>query len=130
MRNGNVKRKTYSVEQVQALTKRLTALPQKPKSEIVKRDLVAAEVVRLARKEIRTALAKGYSLEEIVNAAKTEGFDLGTPTLKKYLRTPTKPTAKRRTAAEKTAAGTTNAAAEVPTPTAAQRHILPQPGEL
>jgi len=125
-----VKRKTYTVEQVQAFARTLTALPQKPKSAVIKRDLVAADVVRITRKEIRAALTKGYSFEEIVSAAKTEGFDLGTPTLKKYLRTATKPPVKRPAAPGKTSDGTEKDAAAPPSPTAAKRHVLPNAGDL
>lgn len=129
-RGSVVKRKTYTVEQAQAFAQTLAALPQKPKDATMKRDLVAAEVVRITRKEIRAALAKGYSFEEIVSAAKTEGFDLGTPTLKKYLRTATKPPGKRRGAEKKTSDGTNQDAAAPQPPTATKRHVLPPVGDL
>lgn len=48
-------------------------------------NLGAADLVRTIRKEIRTAMNRGYTMEDIVSAAKSMGFDLSTPTLKKYI---------------------------------------------
>lgn len=78
-------KQTYSLEKVRAFGDFLGKLPKKPRKQKTT-DLVAADLVRTLRKEIRGAMARGYTVEEIVQAAKSQGFGLSTPTLKKYLR--------------------------------------------
>ncbi|NNM93697.1 MAG: hypothetical protein HKL92_10180 [Candidatus Eremiobacteraeota bacterium] len=75
----------YSLEKVQTFGDYLGKLPKKSREKKTT-DLGAADLVRTLRKEIRAAMARGYTVEEIVQAAKGQGFDLSTPTLKKYLK--------------------------------------------
>jgi hypothetical protein len=77
-------KRTYTLENVQKLGEHLAKLPPKPRAPKTD-NLGAADLVRTIRKEIRTAMGRGYTMEDIVSAAKSMGFDLSTPTLKKYL---------------------------------------------
>ena len=76
-------RKTYTATDVQTLGEHLRALPKKERIEPTA--LAAADVVRKLRAEIRLAMRRGYTADEIVAAAKAKGVDLTTPTLRKYL---------------------------------------------
>ncbi len=75
----------YTLESVEQFGEYLAKLPRKPRERKTE-NLGAADLVRTIRKEIRTAINNGYSIEEIVQAAQSKGFHLSTPTLKKYLR--------------------------------------------
>lgn len=77
-------KRTYTLDSVQKLGAHLAKLPPKPR-ESKTENLGAADLVRTIRKEIRAAMSRGYTMEDIVSAAKSMGFDLSTPTLKKYI---------------------------------------------
>jgi len=78
-------KRNYTLENVQKFGDYLAKLPPKPRKQKTE-NLGAADLVRTIRKEIRSAMSHGYTIEDIVQAAKSKGFDLSAPTLKKYLR--------------------------------------------
>ena len=77
-------KRTYTLANVKELGEHLAKLPPKPREQKTE-NLGAADLVRTIRKEIRAAMSRGYTMGDIVSAAKSMGFDLSTPTLKKYL---------------------------------------------
>ena len=76
------KQQTFTVADVQRAKATLAALPRKPKAQ--PEHLLMNELVKRMRAEIRAALNRGYSLDDIVTALNAQGFDLKTPTLKRY----------------------------------------------
>lgn len=76
------KQQTFTVADVQRAKATLAALPRKPKAK--PEHLLMNELVKHMRTEIRAALNRGYSLDDIVTALNAQGFDLKTPTLKRY----------------------------------------------
>jgi len=69
-------------ERIEAAKSRLRALPEKPKAP---KTLSIAEAIRQIKNEVRAALKRGYTFDEIAQALKEDGIDVGTPTLKSYL---------------------------------------------
>lgn len=76
------KQQTFTVADVQRAKATLAALPRKPKAK--PEHLLMTELIKHMRAEIRAALNRGYSLDDIVAALNAQGFDLKTPTLKRY----------------------------------------------
>jgi len=69
-------------ERIEAAKSRLRALPEKPKAP---KTLSIAEAIRQIKNEVRAALKRGYTFDEIAQALKEDGIDVGTPTLKSYV---------------------------------------------
>jgi hypothetical protein len=69
-------------ERIEAAKSRLRALPEKPKAS---KALSIAEAIRQIKNEVRAALKRGYTFDEIAQALKEDGIDIGTPTLKSYV---------------------------------------------
>jgi methionine synthase II (cobalamin-independent) len=83
----------YTTEQLATIAAKLRDMPavEKPKQELSKQAAVAV----LAR-EIGLLQKRGYTLVQIAEALRGEGFDIATPTLKNYLQR-TKPASKNAT---------------------------------
>ncbi len=69
-------------ERIEAAKSRLRALPEKPKAP---KAFSIAEAIRQIKNEVRAALKRGYTFDEIAQALKEDGIDVGTPTLKSYV---------------------------------------------
>ncbi len=87
--------RTIEPNVIEAAKKRLRGLPEKPK---VPRALPLSEAIRQMKVEVQAALKRGYTFDEIAQALKEDGIDVGTPTLKSYVY---RGVTKRRTAALK-----------------------------
>lgn len=73
------KQKRYREEDVERLSGGLASLPEKKKSDLSKREVIA----RMAD-EIQGAMERGYSLEDIHAYLNDQGFDLNLNTLRTY----------------------------------------------
>ena len=77
------KRREYDQTDIAKMQAALKALPKKERTQ---ERLTAPDVVKVMRAEIRAALARGYTLDEIVQALNDRGnFDLKVPTVRRYL---------------------------------------------
>ncbi len=76
------KQQIFTTADVERAKATLAALPRKPKAK--PEHLLMTELIKHMRAEIRAALNRGYSLDDIVAALNERGFDLKTPTLKRY----------------------------------------------
>jgi hypothetical protein len=77
------KRREYDKTDIETMQAALKALPKKERTQ---ERLTAPDVVKIMRAEIRAALARGYTLDEIVQALNDRGnFDLKVPTVRRYL---------------------------------------------
>lgn len=74
--------KTIAPEAISAAKKRLQSLPQKPKKP---KSVPLSEAIRQIKNEVQAALKRGYTFEEIAQALKEDGIEVGTPTLKSYV---------------------------------------------
>lgn len=83
----------YTVELAEKIAARLRALP---KVENKKRRINKQEMVERFAAEIADAQTRGYSLEEIIDFLKGDGFDIGLPTLKTYLQRTQKRRSKKK----------------------------------
>jgi hypothetical protein len=72
-------------------TQQLDALPERPAAE---RGLAVREAVRQIASNISAARARGYSLEQIIELAKSNGIDISTGTLKLAMRDARRPSGK------------------------------------
>jgi len=78
----NAMARAVEPERIEAAKSRLRALPEKPKAP---KALSIAEAIRQIKNEVRAALKRGYTFDEIAQALKEDGIDVGTPTLKSYV---------------------------------------------
>ncbi len=74
--------KTIAPEVISAAKKRLQSLPQKPKTP---KPVPLSEAIRQIKSEVQAALKRGYTFDEIAQALKEDGIEVGTPTLKSYV---------------------------------------------
>jgi hypothetical protein len=90
----------YTVELAEKIAAKLRQLPA---VENKKRRINKQEMVEHFAEEIASAQERGYSLEQIVESLKGEGFDIGLPTLKTYVqRAQKKPRGRRSAKGKKT----------------------------
>lgn len=83
-----VQRKKYTLEDVAAIAKALSAVHAKPKAE---KDMTASAVVVMLSKEIKGLQSRGYNMKEIAALLKDNNLPVGVATLKSALsRSPTK----------------------------------------
>lgn len=68
--------------QVALIAEKARRMPPAPPAET---NVTKQEAVRLLAGEILGLQRKGYTLEQIVESFRADGFDLSTPTLKSYL---------------------------------------------
>jgi len=76
------KQQAFTPQDVDRAKAILKGLPSKPKEKAS--HLVMPEFTKEIRTEIRAAMRRGYSLDDIVSALNKDSFDLKTPTLKRY----------------------------------------------
>ncbi len=108
-------------ERIEAAKTVLRALPEKPKAP---RAYPLSQAIAQIKNEVREALKRGYTFDEIAQTLRDNAFDVGTPTLKSYVsrgnkkRPPVKPAAraavKAATKATAPASRTTSKAIEMP----------------
>jgi signal recognition particle GTPase len=68
------------------ITKMQAVLKSLPKKERDKKRFAVPDIVKKMRMEIRAALGRGYTLDEVITALNSQGnFDLKTPTIKRYI---------------------------------------------
>jgi signal recognition particle GTPase len=68
------------------ITKMQAVLKSLPKKEREKKRFAVPDIVKEMRMEIRAALGRGYTLDEVITALNSQGaFDLKTPTIKRYI---------------------------------------------
>jgi hypothetical protein len=68
------------------LAKMKTVLKSLPKKEREKKRLSTSELVKAIRGDIRAAMARGYTLDEVITALNNEGsFDLKMMSIKRYM---------------------------------------------
>lgn len=67
---------------ISAAKTRLKGLPEKPKEP---KAVPLSEAIRQIKSEVQAALKRGYTFDEITQALKEDGIDIGTPTLKSYM---------------------------------------------
>jgi hypothetical protein len=84
----------------------LDALPERPASD---RGLAVRDAIKDIRNSIRAAQAKGYTLEQIIEQAKSADIDISAGTLKRAMRT----SGKRAAASDQTG-GTTRSIPKPP----------------
>ena len=72
----------YTMEQIEALAVKLRDLPPVDKS---KKEYSMQETIKILTQEIKLLQKRGYTLDQIVESLRGEGFTLTTPTLKTYL---------------------------------------------
>jgi hypothetical protein len=82
MREKTMAARVVEPERIEAAKSRLRALPEKPKAS---KAFSMAEAIRQIKNEVRAALKRGYTFDEIAQALKEDGIDVGTPTLKSYV---------------------------------------------
>jgi hypothetical protein len=92
-------------ERIEAARSRLRALPEKPRTP---KAFSIAEAIRQIKTEVRAALKRGYTFDEIAQALKEDGIDVGTPTLKSYVSRGNKKRSAAKTAPNVVAKTTTN----------------------
>jgi HD superfamily phosphohydrolase len=77
------KRRDYDRSDIAKMQAALKALPKKERE---KQRFTVPDLVREMRMEIRAALGRGYTLDEVIIALNSQGtFDLKTPTIKRYI---------------------------------------------
>jgi len=77
------KRRDYDRSDIAKMQAALKALPKK---ERAKQRFTVPHLVREMGMEIRAALGRGYTLDEVITALNAQGtFDLKTPTIKRYI---------------------------------------------
>ena len=100
----------YTTEQLEQIAAKLQAMPPVEK----KKEHSKQEAVKILKKEIVALQKRGYTLEQVADALRGEGFEISTPTLKSYLQR-TKRTRKALAAVrDKAKASTPAAAKELP----------------
>ena len=72
----------YAMEQIEALAVKLRDLPPVDKNE---KEYSMQETIKILTQEIKLLQKRGYTLDQIVESLRGEGFILTTPTLKTYL---------------------------------------------
>ncbi|AJX95862.1 hypothetical protein [Burkholderia pseudomallei] len=75
--------KVYTKSQWEAFGRALDALPEKPDTE---RGVTVRDAMKDMRMRVRTAQAKGYTLEQIAEQARRQGLDLTAGTIRYALR--------------------------------------------
>ncbi|MGC2961335.1 hypothetical protein ACPUET_15275 [Paraburkholderia graminis] len=75
--------KVYTKSQWEAFGRALDALPEKPDTE---RGVTVRDAMKDMRGRVRTAQAKGYTLEQIAEQAQRQGLDLTAGTIRYALR--------------------------------------------
>ena len=75
--------KVYTKSQWEAFARALDALPEKPDTE---RGVTVRDAMRDMRVRVRTAQAKGYTLEQIAEQAQQQGLDITAGTIRYALR--------------------------------------------
>lgn len=75
--------KVYSKSQWEAFGRALDALPEKPDTE---RGVAVRDAMKDMRVRVRTAQAKGYTLEQIAEQAQQQGLDITAGTIRYALR--------------------------------------------
>jgi hypothetical protein len=75
--------KVYTKSQWEAFGRALDALPEKPDTE---RGVTVRDAMKDMRARVRTAQAKGYTLEQIAEQAQRQGLDLTAGTIRYALR--------------------------------------------
>lgn len=73
------KKTRYSSEEINDIRKNLLSMPEKEKDKTKK------EVIEELRKEIEILITRGYSLDDVCDALKSQNLIISTPTLRKYL---------------------------------------------
>jgi hypothetical protein len=77
------KRRDYDRSDIIKMQDALKALPKKERE---KKRFTVPDVVKEMRMEIRAALGRGYTLDEVITALNSHGaFDLKMPTIKRYI---------------------------------------------
>jgi glutaredoxin-related protein len=77
------KRRDYDRSDITKMQDVLKALPKKERE---KKRFAVPDVVKEMRMEIRAALGRGYTLDEVITAINSQGtFYLKTPTIKRYI---------------------------------------------
>jgi len=71
----------YTTEQLDAIAAKLQKMPAVEK----KQEHNKQEAVKILKKEIVALQKRGYTLDQISEALRGEGFEISTPTLKSYL---------------------------------------------
>ena len=75
--------KVYTKSQWEAFGRALDALPEKPDTE---RGVTVRDAMKDMRVRVRTAQAKGYTLEQIAEQAQKQGLDITAGTIRYALR--------------------------------------------
>jgi len=75
--------KVYTKSQWEAFGRALDALPEKPDTE---RGVAVRDAMKDMRVRVRTAQAKGYTLEQIAEQAQQQGLDITVGTIRYALR--------------------------------------------
>lgn len=75
--------KVYTKSQWEAFGRALDALPEKPDTE---RGVTVRDAMKDMRVRVRTAQAKGYTLEQIAEQARRQGLDITAGTIRYALR--------------------------------------------
>ncbi|MBB5415723.1 hypothetical protein [Paraburkholderia atlantica] len=75
--------KVYTKSQWEAFGRALDALPEKPDTE---RGVTVRDAMKDMRLRVRTAQAKGYTLEQIAEQAQQQGLDITAGTIRYALR--------------------------------------------
>ncbi|WP_118182943.1 hypothetical protein [Paraburkholderia phosphatilytica] len=75
--------KVYTKSQWEAFGRALDALPEKPDTE---RGVTVRDAMKDMRVRVRTAQAKGYTLEQIAEQAQQQGLDITAGTIRYALR--------------------------------------------
>ena len=75
--------KVYTKSQWEAFARTLDALPEKPDTE---RGMTVRDAMKDMRVRVRTAQAKGYTLEQIAEQARQQGLDITAGTIRYALR--------------------------------------------
>ena len=75
--------KVYTKSQWEAFARALDALPEKPDTE---RGVTVRDAMKDMRARVRTAQAKGYTLEQIAEQARQQGLDITAGTIRYALR--------------------------------------------
>ncbi|MEM5343666.1 hypothetical protein [Paraburkholderia azotifigens] len=75
--------KVYTKSQWEAFGRALDALPEKPDTE---RGVTVRDAMKDMRARVRTAQAKGYTLEQIAEQAQRQGLDITAGTIRYALR--------------------------------------------
>jgi hypothetical protein len=77
------KYRAYDSAEIATIRETIKALPKKERALA---RVTMPDLVKQMRGEIRAAVARGYTLDEVITALNSAGnFDLKTPTVKRYL---------------------------------------------